>query len=228
MTAAPDRPAPVGSRVATKADLGAVAETMALAFYADPVWGWAFPDSERRLEQHRAVWGFAIESALDYGWVRIIDTDASAATGADTDTGMDTSVGTTVCAAAALWIPPGRPELRPEDAPRFESMVADLLGDGAPRVLDTFARFDRAHPADSPHYYLSLLATHPDRRGHGLGMGLLAENLARIDAEGAAAYLESTNPANHRRYEGLGFARWGEFELAEDGPPVTQMWRNPH
>jgi GNAT superfamily N-acetyltransferase len=209
VTAAPGQPAPVESRVATRADLDALAETMALAFYADPVWGWAFPDSERRLDQHRAVWGFALESALDYGWVRIAD------------------AGTGACAAAALWIPPGRPELRPEDEPRFESMVIELLGDEAPRVLDSFARFDRAHPVDRPHYYLSLLATHPDRRGRGLGMGLLAENLARIDAEGTAAYLESTNPDNHRRYEGLGFARWGEFELGEDGPPVTQMWRDP-
>jgi GNAT superfamily N-acetyltransferase len=195
----------VDSRVATRADLEALAETMALAFYADPVWGWAFADPERRLEQHRAVWGFLLESALDYGWVRMTD------------------------GAAALWIPPGKPELRPEDEPRFESMVVALLGDAAPRVLDTFARFDRAHPpAERPHYYLSLLATHPDRRGQGLGMGLLAENLARIDAEGAAAYLESTNPGNHRRYEGVGFSKWAEFELGEDGPPVTQMWRDPH
>jgi GNAT superfamily N-acetyltransferase len=200
----PEQPAPVESRVATKADLEVLAETMALAFYADPVWGWAFPDPERRLEQHRAVWGFLIESALGYGWVRVAD-----------------------AGAAALWIPPGRPELRPEDEARFEPMLADLLGAAAPRVLDAFARFERAHPADRPHYYLSLLATHPDSRGHGLGMGLLAENLARIDAEGAAAYLESTNPANHRRYEGVGFVKWAEFELAEDGPPVMQMWRDP-
>jgi GNAT superfamily N-acetyltransferase len=204
VTPSPDQPAPVASRVATKADLEALAETMALAFYSDPVWGWAFPDPERRLEQHRAVWGFLLESALDYGWVRVAD-----------------------AGAAALWIPPGKPELRPEEEARFESMVAGLPGDGAPRALDTFARFDRAHPADRPHYYLSLLATHPDSRGRGLGMGLLAENLARIDAEGAAAYLESTNPANHRRYEGVGFAKWGEFELGEGGPPVTQMWREP-
>jgi GNAT superfamily N-acetyltransferase len=204
VTVGPEQPAPVDSRVATRADLPALAETMALAFYSDPVWGWAFPDPERRLEQHRAVWGFLLESALDHGWVRVAD-----------------------AGAAALWIPPGEPELRPEDEPRFESMVADLAGEAAPRVFDSFARFDRAHPTERLHYYLSLLATHPDSRGQGLGMGLLAENLARIDAEGAAAYLESTNPANHRRYEGVGFARWGEFELGEDGPPVTQMWRDP-
>jgi ribosomal protein S18 acetylase RimI-like enzyme len=200
----PGQPPPVESRVAIKADLPALAETMALAFYADPVWGWAFPDPDRRLAQHRAVWGFLLESALDYGWVRVAD-----------------------AGAAALWIPPGKPELRPEDASHFEPMLAALLGDEAPRVLDAFDRFDRAHPAGRPHYYLSLLATHPDHRGRGLGMGLLAESLARIDAEEAAAYLESTNPANHRRYEGVGFAKCGQFELGEDGPTVTQMWRDP-
>jgi GNAT superfamily N-acetyltransferase len=202
--AAPEQPAPLQSRVATRADLDALAETMALAFYADPVWGWAFPDPDRRLEQHRAVWGLSIASALDYGWVRVAD-----------------------AGAVAVWIPPGLPELKPEDERRLGPLLAELLGDGAARVLDTFARFDRAHPADRPHYYLSLLATHPDRRGRGLGMALLAENLARIDAEGAPAYLESTNPANHRRYETVSFAKSGEFHLAEDGPAVTQMWRTP-
>jgi hypothetical protein len=67
VTAAPEQPAPVESRVATIADLDGLAETMALAFYADPVWGWAFPDPDRRLEQHRAVWGFALESASTTG-----------------------------------------------------------------------------------------------------------------------------------------------------------------
>jgi predicted GNAT family acetyltransferase len=58
-------------------------------------------------------------------------------------------------------------------------------------------------------------------------MALLAQSLARIDAEGAPAYLESTNPANERRYEAVGFERLGEFELGEGGPNVTQMWREP-
>jgi GNAT superfamily N-acetyltransferase len=205
MTPAPDRGAPVQSRAATAADLDAVAETIALAFYADPVWGWAFPDPERRLDQHRAVWGFALEAALGYGWVRILD-------------------GAT---AAALWIPPGEPELGPDEQERFDALLEELLGEDAPLALDTFERFDRARPEGSPHYYLSLLATHPDHRGQGLGMALLADSLARIDAQGAAAYLESTNPANHRRYEGVGFVRWGEFGLAADGPDVTQMWRDP-
>jgi GNAT superfamily N-acetyltransferase len=178
---------------------------MALAFEGDPVWGWAFADPARGLEQQRVVWRFAIESALDYKWVWLTDG----------------------CASAALWIPPGRPELRAEDEKRFEALLDGLLGAGAERVRQTFACFDRAHPRDRPHYYLSLLGTHPRQRGRGLGMGLLAKNLAQIDAEGAAAFLESSNPVNDRRYEDLGFVPCGEFKLPEDGPFVTQMWREP-
>lgn len=205
MTERDHRPPPVEARVAGAGELPAAAETLARAFHADPVWSWAFPDPERRLEQIRVVWGLVAAAALSYrsAWL------------------------TGDCAAVALWIPPGKPELRPEDEGRLEGLLAELLGDGAGRVLDTFERFETAHPKDDSHYYLSLLGTNPDRRGQGLGMGLLAATLERIDAEGAPAFLESSNPANTPRYERLGFSVCGEFELSGDGPNVTQMWREP-
>jgi GNAT superfamily N-acetyltransferase len=205
MTEPPDGRTPTKARVATAAEIPAAVEVLARAFYADPVWGWAFPDPDRRLEQHRAVWGLVAKAALSYESAWLIGD----------------------CAAVALWIPPGKPELRPEDEEGLEGLLAELLGDGAPRVLETFECFEAAHPAAEPHYYLSLLATDPDQRGLGLGMGLLAATLERIDAEGAAAFLESSNPVNDHRYERLGFRRYGEFELPEDGPSVTQMWRDP-
>lgn len=191
--------------MATRTELEAATETLARAFYADPVWSWAFADSEWRLEQLRAVWGLVGEAALSYGsaWV------------------------TGDCAAVALWIPPGKPELRPEDEERLEEMLTESLGDGAERVLNTFERFEDAHPEGEPHYYLSLLATNPEHRGRGLGMGLLAATLERIDAEAVPAFLESSNPVNTPRYERLGFAVCGEFALPEGGPGVTQMWRDP-
>jgi ribosomal protein S18 acetylase RimI-like enzyme len=193
------------ARVATAEDAEAVTETLALAFHEDPVWSWAFPDTERRLEQHRAVWGLLVRAKIEEGSVW-------QAAGGE---------------AAAVWVLPGRPELGPEDEERLEGLLRDSMGAGAARVLDTFEHFEAAHPHEREHHYLSLLGTHPDHRGSGIGMGLLAECLRRIDAEGAPAFLESSNPANDHRYERLGFRRCGEFELAEDGPTVTQMWREP-
>ena len=205
MKGSPDGHTPTEARVATAAEIPAAADVLARAFYADPVWSWAFPDPERRLGQHRAVWGLVAEAALSY---------ESAWLSGD-------------CAAVALWIPPGKPELRPEDEERLESLLEELLGDGAARVLETFERFEAAHPTAEPHYYLSLLGTDPDQRGRGLGMGLLAATLERIEAEGAPAFLESSNPVNTPRYERLGFAVCGEFGLPDGGPSVTQMWRDP-
>jgi GNAT superfamily N-acetyltransferase len=205
MTEPPRRAAPVEARPATRPEMDGAVETLARAFYADPVWSWTFPDPERRLGQHRAVWGLVAAAALEYGSAWLVGD----------------------CAAVALWIPPGKPELRPEDEERLEDMLGELLGDGAARVLETFERFEAAHPEREPHYYLSLLGTNPDHRGRGLGMGLLEATLARIDAEGAPAFLESSNPVNTPRYERLGFAVCGEFDLPEDGPRVTQMWRDP-
>jgi ribosomal protein S18 acetylase RimI-like enzyme len=205
MPAGAGQPGPVTARVATREDVDAIANTLARAFYEDPVWGWAFPDPDRRLEQHRAVWAFFVRSALDSGWVWL----------------------TEGCAAAAVWIPPDRDELRPEDEEPLRRLVDEQLGEGAARVLDTQERFEAAHPHDQAHFHLTLLGTHPEHRGRGIGMGLLDHTLARIDAEGAPAFLESTNPANDHRYERLGFRRRGEFELSEDGPEVTQMWREP-
>jgi GNAT superfamily N-acetyltransferase len=94
-------------------------------------------------------------------------------------------------------------------------------------VLTLLDRFDSNHPRHTPHYYLSLLGTHPDHRGHGKGMGLLSANLADIDARGMPTYLESSNRANDHRYERLGFVQVGEFAAPAGGPTVGCMWRDP-
>jgi ribosomal protein S18 acetylase RimI-like enzyme len=195
----------VTARVAsTDADLEAVTETISLAFHEDPTWSWAFPDANRRQEQYAIFWRLLIAGAMRYPWVLLTDG----------------------CEAAAVWIPPGGTEIPAEDEERIEPLVEDLVGPRAGEVLELLERFDAAHPRHEPHYYLSLLGTHPAHAGRGLGMGLLAESLRRIDAEGMPAYLESSNPANNHRYERHGFAKIGEFYPPSSEIPVTTMWRD--
>ena len=111
-------------------------------------------------------------------------------------------------------------------ATAFDALAAARLGaHGAAYLSAVTATFDANHPHAQPHYYLSLLATHPDHRGKGVGMALLADNLARIDVLRMPAYLESSNPANDHRYQRLGFEPVGQFALPDDGPAVTPMWR---
>jgi ribosomal protein S18 acetylase RimI-like enzyme len=108
----------------------------------------------------------------------------------------------------------------------FIAIMREHLGDaGADRVVSLLGRFDAAHPRAEPHHYLSLLGTHPDHRGAGHGMRLLADNLERIDSEGMPAYLESTNPANNHRYGRVGFEVMGSFEGYLPGTAITTMWR---
>ena len=186
-------------------DIGPVAETLARAFGHDPVWGWVFSDPERRHAQLTALWQLLLEGGVGYGWVWAAPRFE----------------------ASALWIPPGRPELPEPQASRLEPMLDELAGARRPLVMEVFERFEAAHPRHEDHYYLSLLGTHPEHRGRGTGMALLTENLAAVDAEGAPAYLESTNPGNLDRYRSVGFERIGQFTLPQDGPTVTTMWRDP-
>jgi hypothetical protein len=58
-------------------------------------------------------------------------------------------------------------------------------------------------------------------------MGLLAANLATIDAAGLPTYLESSNRANDHRYARLGYAQIGEFAAPGGGPTIACMWREP-
>jgi GNAT superfamily N-acetyltransferase len=170
------------------------------AFSADPLWSWAFPNPK----DLAVWWRLHVGSALRHSCVWV----------------------TGDCAAVSVWIPPGVTELTEEEEERVEPLLEELIGPRAPDVVEVVERFEACHPKQPPHYYLSLLGTHPDHRRRGLGMGLLTERLASIDNEGIPAYLESTNPANNPRYERLRFRRAGEFTTPDGTRRVTTMWRD--
>jgi len=196
----------VRAQLATRASAEAVVRTLTIAFHDDPLWSWAFPDERRRTEHYRVWWGMFVVASIAQDAVWISDESAG---------------------AAAVWVPPGGTELLPCDKPRVDPLLRELLGDEhAERVLELLERFEANHP-DEPFHYLSLLGTHPDQRGRGLAMGLVAERLAELDALGEPALLESSNPANNARYARLGFEHIGEFRAPAGGPPVAVMWRAP-
>lgn len=193
----------LGARVATMQDLDVVTTTITLAFRHDPVWGAAFASPDGGDAVATDLWRVYLEGALRYPWTWL--------------TGGGEAV--------SVWYPPGGTELTSEEEERFERLLVTRLGPAAEGVLELFARFEASHPRNEAHYYLSLLGTHPDHRGQGIGMALLADNLARVDAERMPAYLESTNPANNHRYERLGFRAVGSFTVPWDGHVITTMWR---
>jgi len=183
-------------------DASAVVGTLAGAFASDPVWGvWACgdaPDPKGLLEVFWKPW---VDAGLKYDGF-FMAPDASVVSG---------------------WVPPGVHETDDSDEAAIEAVTLRLFGDRAPLLLEAYGLFEAARPAE-PHWYLSLLATHPAHRGQGLGMRMLSDLLAPIDDAHEASYLESTNPANDARYASVGFAPLGSFTLPS-GPTVTTMWR---
>jgi ribosomal protein S18 acetylase RimI-like enzyme len=186
-------------RVASREDLEGITETLWQAFMGDPLWRWALEDEQAL----RTLWGFYAASALRYPGIRVMDDFA----------------------AVAVWIPPGGTELTDAEEDELEPLLTRLIGDRAPEVVELVERFEACHPHEEEHYHLTLLGTHPRFRGRGLGMTLLRESLAEIDAEGAAAYLESSNPANDERYRRVGFEPHAQFTTPDGAHTVTTMWR---
>ncbi|MFI6249946.1 GNAT family N-acetyltransferase [Streptomyces sp. NPDC051016] len=190
------------SRPATPADLDAVVSTLTSAFLQDPVWGPVFPDEGRRVRQMGELWRVYARGALRYPWTFVTP-------------GVE---------AVAVWIPPGGVELTEEEERERGEVMEKVAGAEVARAVEeTEAGFGAAHP-EEPFFHLTILGTHADHRGKGLGMALLSDTLARLDAIGANAYLESTNPANDRRYESVGFVPRGEI-VTPGGRTVTTMWR---
>ncbi|MET7386106.1 GNAT family N-acetyltransferase [Streptomyces sp. NPDC005529] len=193
---------PVPARAATPADIDGMVDTLTTAFFDDPLWGPAFPDEPHRAEQAAAMWRLQVTSALRYPWTLVTP-------------GVE---------AAAVWIPPGGVELTTPEEEGLEELLTQAAGpDNAKAILAIYDQFEAARPSE-PCFYLTLLGVHDDHRGKGLGMGLLAQSLDRIDTLGAPAYLESSNPVNIARYESVGFSPRDTFTVAT-GHVVTTMWR---
>ncbi len=195
--------------VAGRDDLDAISRTITLAFATDPIWSVALARPDGRNDHHEPYWRIFVEGAMRFGTVH------------RTEHGE----------AVSVWLPPGvtepTPELTPDREEALERLLVEALDpDGAAAIHALYGRFEASRASVPPdHAYLSLLATHPDHRGRGVGQALLADDLAAWDALGVPAYLESTNPANDHRYARAGFVRIGGFEAVHDGAQVTAMWR---
>ena len=194
----------MASRVALPADLAAITRTIALAFTDDPVWGPAFGTGRTTLAERETIWRGLVAAALREPWSRVVDDGA----------------------AVSVWIAPGVPELTADEELELGRVLDERLGPAAAEEVHALMeRFAIHHPPVPEHAYLSLLATHPDHRGRGLGMALLSDDLRRLDALHVPAWLESTNPANDGRYRSVGFETVGSFETIDGRHAITTMWR---
>lgn len=193
------------SRPATAAERATVVRIVTGAFATDPVWELALRRADGSTEHHAPYWSLFVDGAMRYGTLTVAP-----------DLG-----------AVAVWLPPGGTELTDDGAAALDALLARSLAPGDIEAIhELYARFEASRAPLAPHMYLSLLATDPDQRGKGLGQQLLAADLARWDADGIPAYLESTNSGNDHRYARAGFRPIGGFSAVRDDTFISAMWRD--
>jgi ribosomal protein S18 acetylase RimI-like enzyme len=181
-------------------DERAAIDVIVLAFAADPVTRWVWPQPHQYLA---AMPDFA----RAFGG------------GAFTHGGADC---TGDCSGAALWL---APDAHPDEARMggiLERTGSAAARNAMPAMFEQMAKY---HP-DEPHWYLPLIGVDPARQGNGLGDALMAHALARCDRAGQPAYLESSSPRNISLYRRHGFEVLGEIQ-AGSSPTLVPMLRRP-
>jgi len=192
-------------RLATEADVPALATMLARAFYDDPVASWAWRPDELRLKALERFQATRIRQLLGEEGVWTNDELTS----------------------AALWATPGRwrASLR-ETAAIVPCFLRPRLLARLPLVALGWMDLERKHPADPQHWYLAVLGTDPDAQGRGLGTAVLRRVLEQCDEDGVGAFLESSKERNVDYYARHGFRVVEEVRLVR-GPTMWKMWRDP-
>src|SRR5690349_12026104 len=193
-------------RRASDADASSLSRLFAAAFTTDPVFNWiARPGPRRPLVLEQFFFWLLKTRAIPFGEVWM-----------SSDGG--------VCAA---WLPPGAPASPGGFLEQLRLFPLFVRLCGIPRMARGSAMaeaMEKNHPHE-PHFYLAFIAVAPRLQGLGLGSAILESNLKRIDALGAAAYLENSNPKNGRLYERHGFV--ARKNIAPAGAPtLVAMWRS--
>jgi ribosomal protein S18 acetylase RimI-like enzyme len=187
-------------RPATEAERKAVCDVVALAFVTDPLARWALPDATRYLAVMPAFTDAFGGPGLVHGAAYVAD-------------GLR---------GAALWLPPG---VEPDDARMNTIMATAVAEDVLPDLAGVFEQMAGYHPHE-PHWYLPMIGVDPAQQGRGYGAALMRHAVQRFDADGVAAYLESSNPRNISLYQRHGFEILGTIQVGSS-PVVTPMLRRP-
>lgn len=192
-------------RRATMDDARAVARLFAAAFTTDPVMNWIARSGPRRAQGLENFFYWLLQKrAIPFGHVWMAE-DAS---------------------VAAAWLPPETPASPGGFFDQLKLIPMFVRLCGFPRLGRGSAMSDameKNHPHE-PHFYLAFIAAAPRFQGMGLGGALLDATIRKVDAAGAAAYLENSNPKNTKLYERAGFV--ARKNISPPGaPPLIAMWR---
>lgn len=195
-------------RAAEAQDIPGITEMLARAFLDDPQFVWVMPSERSRAARlHRFFSTLLRIEGLGFAEMDVLETDGRVA-------------GAAVWFAPGDWPPPPGRQVRA--LPGYLRAFGRRVG-SASRLVTAAAR---VHPTGK-YRYLACIGVEPATQGRGLGAALLRPPLARCDAEGVAAFLESSNTDNVPLYEHFGFEALDALELGHGAPRITPMIRHP-
>ena len=194
----------------TEENFGAAAESLARAFYNDPLQSYVFPDESERATRSPAHFAAALRYGMLFG--EVLTTEGKPL-------------------GAAVWLPPETWEITPERATAagFDELP-DVMGEeAANRFFSVLGAVDPYHHRDVPpaHWYVMVVGVSPEAHGQGLGRTLLEPVMNRADAAGLPCYLETAQPNNVAFYEHLGFKKVTEVVEPQSGLRLWTFRRDP-
>lgn len=217
-------PGTVESRVLRHDDLDAAATVLARGFAEEPGNRALLPNPEIRAKVLQTASRLELSWTMPFGSIHVATVDG-------------------VIGAVAIWHPPGNMvgsigglgRALVQATPTLPSLLrplphkASVLLRHSPQTLPLVLLRRRAVVRASAglSWHLAFLATAPEYRGRGLARRLLDRQLARCDEDGAAAWLETTDPINPPIYERFGFVTTRHIARAAWLPGLWVMRREP-
>jgi len=184
----------------TETDVQRAIALMVLAFGADPIMRWIYPDPHAYLTYFPDFVRKFAGKGFDHKTAYHLDGFAS----------------------VALWRPPG---VEPD-----KNEIVTLLQRSVPATLrnDVFSLFGQAshYRPDAPYWHLSLIGADANQQGRGLGSMLMKHTLMGCDRDRKLAYLNTSNPKLIPFYERHGFAVLDTIQVGSS-PPLFPMLRRP-
>ncbi|MGE7205568.1 GNAT family N-acetyltransferase [Sphingomonas sp. NPDC019816] len=190
-------------RDAVASDRAAVAGMLGRAFAEDPAMSYIFPDAGERAKRLPRLFALLFDS--DAVGMRLVSDAGEAGT---------------------FWRPPGQAHVPTTAMLRQAIPLLATLGMALPRAL-RLAHAVESHFPVGPFWYLHIAGVDPVRQGRGLGGASIRAGLARCDADGVSAYLETATRSNVALYTRLGFALTDEWTVPRGGPRFWSMLRQP-
>jgi ribosomal protein S18 acetylase RimI-like enzyme len=190
------------ARTAVWSDAPRISETLARAFFDDPLICFILNDERVRPVRMPRLFRLLFKLGLPYG--------ACDVTG-DYE-------------AVALWRPPGKWHIPFYQYITNGHAFLGVFGPGRGlRVMSIMDTIESRHPKE-PHYYLQVVGTDPAKQGKGYGGVVMRRQLAVADQARMPCYLESSKETNIPIYQSFGFEVTGEIKLP-GGPTLWPMWR---